>query len=219
VRKLLKWLADPRATVKAAVIGAMGLIAAAIVAGIYGITVALIPVLSGSSATSSVPATSSTPVAQTPSCPSAAENAPEGQLIGEGPLTLEGNGTAYDLDAVDCGWAPLAGANWIAQNIMYAPTGYYKNKPVIDIAGSPYTDVVMPGGGPWDYQDCANAPYGADPSTTGPNAVAGASLKVGKGICVETSNTGQKHDGNHIVLIQIRTITNREVTAWVTVWY
>jgi hypothetical protein len=39
----------------------------------------------------------------------------------------------------------------VTQDIMYAPTGN-NGKPVIDIAGSPYTDVVMTGHGPWTFQ-------------------------------------------------------------------
>jgi hypothetical protein len=131
---------------------------------------------------------------------------------------LQGNGTAYDLDAVNHGWDPLANHTWVTQNIMYAPTGN-SGLPVIDIAQSPYTDVVMDGPGPWGYKDCANAPYGADPSTTGPNAVAGKSLRVGEGVCVETINTPVKPDGNHIALLVIKSISNDEVVVDVTVWY
>jgi hypothetical protein len=224
MKKLRAWLAaDPHVTIRAARTGAVGLVTAtiigALVTGAFGIVDALISRPSPQPAIS--PAASPAPPApQAVTCPSASAdaNVPPGQLLGQGTLVLEGNGTAYDLDAVNCGWAPLAQHTWVTQDIEYGPTGN-NGKPIIAIAGSPYTDVVMAGNGPWDYQDCADAPYGVDPSTTGPNAVTGASLYQGEGICVETQNTSTKKDGNHIVLVQIRAINHREVTAWVQVWY
>lgn len=135
-----------------------------------------------------------------------------------GILVLQGDGTAYDLDAVKTGWAPLANHTWITQNIMYDPTGY-NGAPLIDIAGSPYTNVVMSGSGPWTYANCAAVHYGANPSTVGPNAVTGASLKVGEGICVRTRNTAIKSDGNHFALLVIKKVTQEQVTVDVTVWY
>jgi hypothetical protein len=151
--------------------------------------------------------------------PGSSQTGPLGQMLGQGTLTLLGNGTGYDLDAVNSGWAPLAQASWAAQNIMYAPAGGANDKPIIDIAGSPATDVVMPGRGPWTYQDCASAAYDVNTSTTGPNAVTGASLYVGEGICVETQNTPHKHDGNHIVLLVVTALDLREATVQVEVWY
>jgi hypothetical protein len=103
------------------------------------------------------------------------------------------------------------------QNIMYDPTGN-NGAPIIDIAGSPYTDVVLSGSGPWTFHDCATAPYGADHSTSGPNAVTGGSLKVGKGICVETQDTPAKSDGNHLALLVIKSLSGAAVTVAVTVW-
>ncbi len=138
-------------------------------------------------------------------------------MLGQGILVLAGNGTAYDLDAVKSGWKPLANHAWVTQNIMYAPSGN-NGAALIDIAGSPYTDVVMTGSGPWTFQDCEKAPYGANPSTKGPNAVTGASLKVGKGICIETQDTATKSDGGHYVLLVIKSITSAEVTLMATVW-
>jgi hypothetical protein len=163
---------------------------------------------------------SPTPVVIKSVGPSVTSTAPPGQageVLGSGVLVLKGDGTAYDLDAVNKGWLPLAGQSWVAQNIMYAPTGY-NGEPVIDIAGSPDTDVVMTGTGPWTYQDCAQAPYGENSSVAGLNAVTGLSLRAGNGICIETQNTNVKHDGGHIVLLVIQSVTPQEVTARVTVW-
>jgi hypothetical protein len=142
---------------------------------------------------------------------------PSGPLIGHGTLVLEGDNVAYDLDAVNTGWKPLSNQPWVMQNIEYEPTAN-NGKPIILIAGSPYTDVVMTGRGPWTFKDCADAPYGANPPTTGPNAVTGESLRGGEGVCIETQDTSAKSDGGHIVLLVITSISPSAVVAEVTVW-
>jgi hypothetical protein len=207
--------ADNRATVVSARKGEWATIIAAVLGGIGVITAALITRSSPQPAAS--PAAS--PVVQAAKCSpaSAAENIPPGQLLGQGLLVLEGNGTAYDLDAVNCGWDPLAGHTWVAQNIEYGPTGN-SGKPIIDITDSPASNVLMGTRGPWDYQACMNARW--DPSyVDNPNPVTGAALRVGEGICIKTEDTETKTDGTHVVLLQIRAVNSREVTAWVTVWY
>jgi hypothetical protein len=136
-----------------------------------------------------------------------ASSVPAVTSIGQRTLVLEGSGIAYDLDAVNTGWKPLSNQAWVTQNIEYEPMAN-NGKPIILIAGSPYTDVVMTGRGPWTRQDCANAPYGVNSSTTGPNAVTGASFRVGAGICIQTQDTSAKSDGNHIVLLVIKSITS-----------
>ena len=131
---------------------------------------------------------------------------------------LAGNGTGYDLDAVKTGWAPLANHIWVTQNIKYDPTGG-NGLPELDIAQEPYLDVTMNGSGPWTYADCANAPYSADVSPKGRNVITGTSLRVGEGICVATQDTATKFDGNHIVLLVIKSVSLQQVTLDVTVWY
>jgi hypothetical protein len=141
----------------------------------------------------------------------------------QGILVLVGNGTAYDIDSLAPNWAPLANHSWIEQNIEYAPAGN-NGKPIVLFAGSPYTDVVMNGKGPWSYQDCATAPYGANHSLPGPNAITGPALDIGGGICVETEDTpltssgGPKTDGKHYALLIVQSITPTTLTLKVTVW-
>ncbi len=197
----------------AARIGARAAIVAAIIGAVAVIAAVLIPMLAhSSSAPQTSQATGGTNSVAT------GETGPAGQQLGTGLLVLPGDRTAYDLDAVNHGWDPLAQHAWVTQNIMYDSTGN-NGAPLIDIAGSPATDVLMPGTGPWTYHDCATAPYRADSPTTGPNAITGASLKAGKGICVETENTGTKSDGNHYVLLVLKSVTPEQVTAQVTVWF
>jgi hypothetical protein len=67
--------------------------------------------------TSTAPAThATTPSSPTPathpptpitSSPAAKRTPPSGQVVGCGTLVPQGNGTAYDLDAVNSGWKPL----------------------------------------------------------------------------------------------------------------
>jgi hypothetical protein len=140
-----------------------------------------------------------------------------GQILGQRTLVLKGNGTGYDLDAVNTGFAPLYQRSWTVQNIEYFPHGIGGN-PSIAIAGSPYTDVTMGKNGPWTYEDCLEAPYGDNASAPGPNVITGSSLRAGEGICVETQNAATKHDGNHIVLLIIGSVTSAAVTVQVTVW-
>jgi hypothetical protein len=140
-----------------------------------------------------------------------------GQELGQGTLVLRGNGTGYDLDAVNTRFTAATDRIWTVQNIEYFPRGNAGN-PAIAIAGSPYTDVAMGRKGPWTYQDCLDAPYGASTSATSPNLITGSSLQAGEGICVKTQNTAAKHDGDHIVLVIIRSISSTAVTVQVTVW-
>jgi hypothetical protein len=134
-----------------------------------------------------------------------------------------GNGTAYDIDSLAANWAPLINHSWIKQNIAFEPDGN-SGKPLVLFAGSPYTDVVMTGTGPWSYQDCASAPYGANHSLNGPNIITSPALDVGHGICVETQNTastsngGPKTDGGHYALLVVQGITSTTLTLKVTVW-
>jgi hypothetical protein len=140
-----------------------------------------------------------------------------------GTLVLASNGTAYDLDSLVAGWDPIAGHNWVAQNIAYDPTGD-KGKPVVMFAGSPATDVVMSGEGPPSYRACAHAPYDPNASTTGPDVIDGPALDIGREICVETSEVpltstgGPKTDGNHFALLVVKAITQDALTLAVTVW-
>jgi hypothetical protein len=138
-------------------------------------------------------------------------------------LVLQGNGTAYDLDSKASDWDAISGHSWIDQNISYVPDGD-NGKPLVQFSGSPGTDVVMSGSGPWSYHACANAPYGVNQSIPGPNVIAGAALDIGRGICVETQNvpltslSGPKTDGGHYALLVVRAITPTTLTLEVTVW-
>jgi hypothetical protein len=138
-------------------------------------------------------------------------------------LVLQGNGTAYDLDSLAPDWDPIAGHTWIDQNIAYVPDGD-NGKPLVQLSGSPATDVVMSGKGPWTYQQCSSAPYGENQSIPGPNVIAGAALDIGRGICVETQNApltssgGPKTDGGHYAVLVVKAITPTALTLEVTVW-
>lgn len=136
---------------------------------------------------------------------------------------MPGDGTAYDLDSLSADWDPIAGHNWIEQNIAYDPLGD-NGKPVVQFAGSPATDVVLSGEGSPSYQVCAHAPYDPNASTTGPSALDGAALDIGREICVQTSNVprtstgGPKTDGNHFALLVVKAITPAALTLEVIVW-
>jgi len=135
----------------------------------------------------------------------------------QGILVLHAN-AAYDLDSLAPKWDSSVGKPWVAQNIMYAPTGN-RGRPIIDIAFSPATDVLMGTAGHWNYQSCATAHY--DPSYAGnPNAATGSAINVGHGICVITRNTKQplKTDGGHYVLLVVKARTSTSLTVQVTVW-
>jgi hypothetical protein len=159
-------------------------------------------------------ATSTSPA--TPSPSSAPSLLLPAQVLGQGILLLEGKGTTYDQDAVNVGWKSLTDQSWVTQKVTYTPTGN-NGAPIIEVEGSPYTDVVLTGAGPRTSQNCANAPRGAMPSPTGPNAVTGASFKAGEGICVEMQDTSAKSDGRHLVLLVVKPVTSNAVTAAVTV--
>jgi hypothetical protein len=191
----------------------------ALVAGVFTLVVPHLTSANGKPAdASTAPAVSPHPVAS--ACSPATSS---GQQRRHGRLVLLGNGTAYDLDSCAQDWDPIGSGLWIEQNVAYAPHGDH-GKPVLQIAQSPGPDVVMNGKGPWTYADCANAPYYADQSLTGPEVVTGAALDKGRGICVETedvpktSKGGPKTDGNHIALLVVLNRTITTLTLEVTVW-
>lgn len=135
-----------------------------------------------------------------------------------GTLVLLGNGTAYDLDSLAANWSSSRGVAWVTQNVMYVPTGDH-GKPILDIAFSPATDVLMGSRGPWTYRSCAKAHF--DPSyVNNPNAAIGSALNPGHAICVITRSTKQprKTDGGHFVLLVVKARTNTTLTLQVTVW-
>lgn len=203
---------DNRATVMSARMAERGAIIAAVVTVIGGIVVALL------TRGSPQPATSPAAVTVPHHATCSVGTAPAGQLLGQGTLKLEGDNTSYDLDAVNCGWAPLSEHTWIKQNIQYVPIDA-NGKPILLIADSPASDVLMGTRGPWNYQACLNAHWDSSYGPDNPNPVTGAALKAGEGVCIHTENTKYKNDGGHYVLLVIRAVTAREVTAWVTVWY
>jgi hypothetical protein len=180
-----------------------------------------------SPASTTLPSPSQSPTASVsptpPPSPSLVSSSPSPAVRRQGILILAGNGTAYDIDSLAPNWAPLINHSWISQNIAYLPTGN-NGKPLVLFAGSPYTDVVMSGKGPWSYQDCASAPYGVNHSTTGPNVITGPALEIGRGTCVETedapltSNGGPKTDGKHYALLMVRGITSTTLALEITVW-
>jgi len=202
--------------VRAARINAKAVIAAAVIAGVFALAAnSLTNQLKSGSAQPAAPATAGA-THQSPAQPAGATPA-AGKVLRHAKLVLLGNGTAYDLDSAAAGWDPLANHSWITQNIAYLPHGY-NSRPLVELAGSPGTDVVMAGKGPWSYQDCANAPYFVNSSTTGPNVITGPALDTSRGICVTTQDTGSKKDGNHYVLLVVLGQTSSTLTLEVTVW-
>lgn len=218
---------DP--AISAARIGAMATIATAIIAGLVTIVVANIG-KSAPPATSTVrPSAASAAASPTTSLSghsataSPSSGAP-GTLRRQGVLVLEGNGTDYDIDSLANDWDPIINHYWVSQNIAFLPGGD-NGRPLVQFAGSPGTDVVMSGKGPWSYQECASAPYYANTSTHGPNVIAGRALQPGTGICVITQdvaasrNGGPKTDGDHVALLVVSSLKGTTLRLKVTVWY
>jgi hypothetical protein len=167
-------------------------------------------------AASTIPATPSQSSIPSSLPSPASSRSPSAQVLGQGTVALEGNGTTYDHDAVNVGWKSLTHQPRVTQNATPRPTGNEGTR-IIGVAGSPYTDVVLTGARPWTSPDYANAPYGANPSTTGTNALICASPKAGEDICVETQDASAKSHGYHLVLLVIKPVTSTAVTVAVTV--
>ena len=131
-------------------------------------------------------------------------------------LVLDNQGTAYDLDAPPPGWNTSAGVPWTFQNIEY-----YPGQGLL-IADEPMTDVLMPAGRNWTYQDCVHAHYNLADNLKNPNNISMAKLKPGNGICVHTRNDSVnnpgKTDGGHYVLLVVKKVTPTALTLEVKVW-